>query len=66
MGRSAAGKNLEEHALELAVAAWIRHQHTEYDDLLSGGIDRFEAREMVRHKVREVLSRWASGGATTT
>ena len=57
MGRSAAGRDLEERALELAIAAWIRHQNTEYDDLLSSGVERFEAREMVRHKVREVPNR---------
>jgi len=34
VGRSAAGRNLDEGALELAVAAWVRHQNTEYDDLL--------------------------------
>ncbi len=59
VGRSAAGQNLEERALELAVAAWVRHQKTQYDDLLAGGVERFEAREMVRHRVREVLDRWA-------
>ena len=58
MGRSAAGRDLEERALELAIAAWVRHHNTEYDDLLSSGVERFEAREMVRHKVREVLNRW--------
>ena len=50
--------SLEEHALELAVAAWVRHNHTKYDDHLGDGIERFEAREMVRDQVREVLERW--------
>jgi hypothetical protein len=58
VGRSAAGRNLEEQALELAVAAWIRHRHTDYDKFLSSGHERFDARELVRHKVREVLDRW--------
>jgi len=58
VGRSAAGRNLEEPALELAVAAWIRHRRTDYDKLLSCGHERFEARELVRHKVREVVDRW--------
>ena len=58
VGRSAAGRSLEEHALELAVAAWVRHNHTKYDDHLGDGIERFEAREMVRDQVREVLERW--------
>ena len=58
VGRSAAGRNLEESALELAVAAWIRHRRTEYDKLLSRGHERFDARELVRHKVWEVVDRW--------
>jgi hypothetical protein len=57
-GRSAAGRNLEEQALDLAIAAWIRHQWTNYDDLLCGGHERFDARELVRHKVGEVMDRW--------
>ena len=58
VGRSAAGRNLEEQTLGLAVAAWIRHQWTNYDDLLCGGHERFDARELVRHKVGEVIDRW--------
>jgi hypothetical protein len=61
VGRSAAGRNLEEQALELAVAAWIRHRWTEYDELLSSGHERFDAREIVRHKVLEELDRWKDG-----
>jgi len=61
VGRSAAGRNLEDRALELAVGAWVRHNHTKYDDHLAGGIGRFEAREMVRDQVREVLRRWTQG-----
>lgn len=58
VGRSAAGRNLEDHALELAVAAWIRHQKTNYDELLNSGCDRFEAREMIRDRIQEVIDRW--------
>jgi hypothetical protein len=61
VGRSAAGRNLEDQALELAVAAWIRHRHTEYDKLLSSGHERHDARELVRHKVWEVVDRWKDG-----
>ena len=64
VGRSAAGRSLEEHALELAVAAWVRHNHTKYDDHLGDGIERFEAREMVRDQVREVVRRWTQGEDT--
>jgi hypothetical protein len=58
VGRSAAGKSLEERAFGLAVAAWVRHNKTKYDELLTGGIERFDAREMVRHKVLEIMDEW--------
>jgi hypothetical protein len=58
VGRSAAGRHLEEQALDLAVAVWIRHRWTEYDTLLNSGHERLDARETVRHKIREVLDRW--------
>ena len=58
VGRSVAGRELEEQALELAVGAWVRHRRTNYDEILGSGCERFEAREMVRHKIREVLDRW--------
>ncbi len=58
VGRSAAGRKLEEQAIELAVAAWIRHRWTEYNELLSSGHERFDACELVRHKVWEVVGRW--------
>jgi hypothetical protein len=60
VGRSAAGRDLEEHALELAVIAWVRHRKTQYDELLGSGMERFEAREMVRNKIKEVLDRWTN------
>ncbi len=58
VGRSAAGRDLEERALELAVIAWVRHRKTEYDELLGSGIERLDARQMVRGKIQEVLDRW--------
>ncbi len=65
VGRSAAGRNLEEQALELAVAAWVRHRLTDYDTLLSSGHERLDARELVRQKVWEVLERWKGGQCKT-
>jgi hypothetical protein len=59
IGRSAAGRALESQAIELAVSAWIRHQHTEYDTLLMQGSDRQGARELIRSDVLRVLSRWS-------
>jgi hypothetical protein len=58
VSRSAAGRSLEEQALDLAVAAWIRHQWTDYDELLSSSHERFDARELMRHKIGEVIDRW--------
>ena len=58
VGRSAAGRALQEHAVELAVLASIRHEDTGYDDLLMAGVDRDDARERVRHDVDQVLHHW--------
>ncbi len=62
VGRSFAGRNLEERALELAVGAWIRHQHTRYDEHLLDGMERSDVREMVRDEVDDVLRRWSQRG----
>jgi hypothetical protein len=40
VGRSEAGRNLDEKALTLAVGAAVRHNHTPYDELLASGVDR--------------------------
>jgi hypothetical protein len=58
VGRSAAGRALDQGALELAVAAAIRHEDTRYDELLMSGIDRDLARAEVRDEVARVLERW--------
>ncbi len=57
-GRSAAGRSLEDRALELAVIASIRHEDTRYDELLMAGLDRDEARRRVRASVDDVLDQW--------
>jgi hypothetical protein len=59
VGRSAAGRNLEEEALRLAAIAFIRHRHTTYDDLLMNGMDRASARQSVWAKIEETLHRWS-------
>ncbi len=58
IGRTAAGRRLDEQALMLAVAAAVRHRHTEYDALLASGLDRAPARERVREHVEETLTAW--------
>jgi hypothetical protein len=59
VGRSAAGRNLEEDALRLAAIAFIRHRHTTYDDLLMNGMDRASARQSVWDKIEETLQHWS-------
>lgn len=61
IGRSAAGRRLDEHAVELAVVASVRHRHTDYDALLMAGVRRDEARRRVREDVEAVLDRWRAG-----
>jgi hypothetical protein len=58
VGRSAAGRALEDRAVELAVSASIRHQDTGYDELLMAGVERDDARERVRDEADAVLDRW--------
>lgn len=62
VGRSAAGRRLEAKPIELAVFAWIRHQHTEYDSLLMDGVERQMARDLIRHKQQEVIREWKGEG----
>lgn len=58
VGRSEAGRNLDEEALSLAAVAYVRHQYTKYDELLMRGMPRGLARSHVRDKIEDVLSRW--------
>lgn len=59
-----------EAAVELAVQAHVRHNHTEYDTLLYDGTEeymtdderqqlRFEAREQVSNRIDEILEQWS-------
>jgi hypothetical protein len=58
VGRSAAGRALDPRALELAVIAHIRHEHTNYDRLLMQGVERLDARGQVRDAIDGVVRRW--------
>ena len=49
---------VEEPALELAVAAAVRHEDTRYDELLMSGVERELARAQVRDEVARVLDGW--------
>ena len=58
VGRSTAGRALDQGALTLAVAASVRHGDTPYDQLLMAGRDRGEARMLVRDEVERMLGEW--------
>jgi hypothetical protein len=60
VGRSAAGRALDETAITLAVVASVRHQDTDYDSLLMAGLSRDEARERVRPAIDRVLAAWTA------
>ena len=64
VGRTEAGRSLEPTALTAAVVAAIRHRHTNYDELLSKGIERAAAREEVRAAIDTILANWRLPHAT--
>jgi hypothetical protein len=59
VGRSAAGRSLDEEAITLAVVASVRHEDTEYDSLLMSGVSREDARDRIRPAVDRILAAWA-------
>ena len=61
IGRSALGKQMDEHAVRLAVIAHIRHNETNYDELLGRGWERSDARRAVAAAVDEILIYWEAG-----
>jgi hypothetical protein len=61
VGRSAAAKEFDEAAIRMAIIAHTRHTETQYDRLLSEGVDRREAREMIEGEINSVIDRWQSG-----
>jgi hypothetical protein len=58
LGRSAAGRALDEQAVTLAVVASVRHVDTPYDELLMTGVPRETARDRVRADIDRVLDSW--------
>jgi hypothetical protein len=66
VARTAAGRALDPHAVELAVAASIRHEDTDYDQLLMSGLPRAQARDRVRADVRAVLESWREPTSVVT
>jgi hypothetical protein len=60
VGRTAAGRALDEQAITLAVVASVRHEDTRYDSLLMSGVPREVARDQVRAAIDRVLADWRS------
>jgi hypothetical protein len=58
VGRSAAAKELQANAVELAVRAHVRHWHTQYDELLGRGLARDDARARVAAAVEKRMADW--------
>ncbi|KAK7418375.1 hypothetical protein QQX98_003995 [Neonectria punicea] len=47
--------------VQLAVAAHVRHCHTQYDTLVRGKMNRNEARSAIKPQATQILSRWRGG-----
>jgi hypothetical protein len=58
VGRSAAGRALDPDAVTRAVIASVRHEDTDYDELLMAGVPRDQARERIRDDIDHVIERW--------
>jgi hypothetical protein len=65
VGRSVAGRSLDEKAVTLALVASVRHEDTEYDSLLMSGVPREAARDRVRPDIDRVLNGWASSSRSS-
>lgn len=63
VGRSAAGRDLDVNAIRLAVTASVRHEDTDYDDLLMSGVAREDARARIRPAIDAVFAVWSAGSA---
>ncbi|MEU3776789.1 DUF2293 domain-containing protein [Streptomyces sp. NPDC032472] len=58
VGRTAAGRALDEAAVSVAVRAAVRHTDTEYDALLMSGVPRFAARARLAPRIDAILDAW--------
>ena len=58
VGRSSAGRSLDDAAVTLAVVAFIRHRYTRYDELRMRGTDRAWARQQVQPRIEKLLDAW--------
>ena len=60
VGRSADGRALDDRAIALAVVASIRHEDTDYDELLMSGTARADARTQIKPAIDRVLAAWSA------
>jgi hypothetical protein len=59
IGRTRAGRELDPEAVRLAVVAAVRHEDTDYEELLGTAMPRLDARDHVRDDVDRILAAWA-------
>ncbi|MGW8991077.1 DUF2293 domain-containing protein [Streptomyces zhihengii] len=65
VGRTAAGRSLDEGAVTAAVRASVRHLDTPYDAMLMAGVERRAARSQVAATIDAVLAAWRAGATGT-
>ncbi|KAH7150000.1 hypothetical protein B0J13DRAFT_620341 [Dactylonectria estremocensis] len=58
------GTLLVQDRVQLAVAAHVRHCHTQYDKLVRGPMSKKDARENIKGEALRVLSQWRGARAT--
>jgi hypothetical protein len=58
VGRSASAKEFDPKKITLAVRAHIRHVHTNYDELLAAGVERYAARDRIESRLDAVERSW--------
>ncbi|MFJ9341213.1 DUF2293 domain-containing protein [Streptomyces sp. NPDC101733] len=63
VGRTAAGRALDEGAVSMAVRAAVRHLDTDYDALLMAGVPRFTARARLASRIDVILDDWRTAPA---
>jgi len=65
VGRSDRAKRFDPEAITLSVIAHIRHGKTDYDELLMGGMDRRDARGIVKDRIDDILETWSQGSGAS-
>ena len=58
IGRSAAAREFDQNAIQLAVRAYLRHRQTNYDELLMSGVQRKVARHQIARDLNAAEAKW--------